>query len=52
MRYPRVFYTECHILKEYNPVDSMLQYILMKPSNDQKFDNCIFIFSFITGEGR
>ena len=33
MRYPRVFYTECFVMKEYNKIDSQIQSILMKPVN-------------------
>ena len=33
MRYPRVFYTECFIMKEYSIIDSQIQYILMKQAD-------------------
>lgn len=52
MRYPRVFYTECNILKEYNPVDSQLQYVMMKPANDDKFITCTFIDCFPAAGGE
>lgn len=52
MRYPRVFYTECHILRAYEKVDSLIQYILMKPANDEKYNDCTFIDCFPAEKGQ
>lgn len=46
MRYPRVFYSECFILKEYDKIDGLVQYILMKPSQEDKFNECTYLDSF------
>ena len=46
MRYPRVFYTECLILKEYSARDSQLFSILKKMDNEDRFQNAIFIDAF------
>jgi hypothetical protein len=51
MRYPRVFYTECFVMKEYNKIDSQIQSILMKPINEDKFINTTFIDCYATSEG-
>ncbi len=51
MRYPRVFYTECHIMREYEKIDSQILYILMKAKNDGKFDECTFIDCFPAEDG-
>jgi len=52
MRYPRVFYTECHILKIYDNFDAMIQYSMMKADSDEKYEDSIFIQAFPTGDGR
>lgn len=52
MRYPRVFYTECLILKEYNARDSQLFSILKKMDNEDKFQNAIFIDAFEAVDGH
>ena len=52
MRYPRVFYTECLILKEYSARDSQLFSILKKMDNEERFQNAIFIDAFEAVDGH
>jgi hypothetical protein len=51
MRYPRVFYTDCFVMKEYNKIDSQIQSILMKPVNEDMFINMTFVDCFVSDEG-
>jgi len=51
MHYPRVFYTECFVMKEYNKIDSQIQSILMKTVNEDKFINVTFVDCFASDEG-
>jgi hypothetical protein len=46
MRHPRVFYSECFIMKEYSPRDSQLYAILKKVDNEQKCPNPVFVDAF------
>lgn len=47
-----MFYTECHILREYEKIDSTVQYILMKSANEGKFNDCAFIDCFPAEKGE
>ena len=49
IRYPRVFYTECSTIRDYNPLDSKLFGIINKTKYEEKygFENPLFINSYI-----
>jgi hypothetical protein len=52
MRYPRVFYTECHIVKEYDEVDAKLNAIINKLRYESKYELSHFIQSYRCDDGR
>jgi vacuolar protein sorting-associated protein 13A/C len=37
IRYPRVFYTECSVIREYNKVDSKLYSIISKTKYEDRY---------------
>jgi hypothetical protein len=48
MRYPRVFQSECKVMKEYCEIDSRLYAIIRKIENEGLYEHPIFIESFPT----
>lgn len=52
MRYPRVFYTECCTVKEYDEIDSKLSAITNKIRYDGKYEESSFIQSYLCDDGR
>jgi hypothetical protein len=52
MRHPRVFYSECFILKEYSPRDSQLFAILKKVDYENKCPNPVFVDAFEADKNR
>lgn len=52
IRYPRVFYSESAMIREYNPVDSKLFAIISKTKYEDKygFENTMFMDSFMISE--
>ena len=52
MRYPRVFYTECNTVKDYDEVDSKLNAIINKIRYETKYDQSNFVQSYLCDDGR
>ena len=52
MRYPRVFYTECCIVKEYDEVDSKLNAIINKLKYEEKYESSYFVQSYRCDDDR
>ena len=52
MRHPRVFYTECNTVKDYDEVDSKLNAIINKIRYETKYDQSNFVQSYLCDDGR
>ena len=54
IRYPRVFYTECALIKDYNPLESKLFAIISKTKYEEKygFENPLFITSYVISDNQ
>lgn len=52
VREPRVFYTECSMIKDYDPLDSRLYGIIRSIRYEEKygFENMFFINSYVIDE--
>jgi len=52
MRYPRVFYTECCTVKDYDEVDAKLNAIINKLRYEAKYEDTYFVQSYLCDDKR